>query len=130
MPMFERGIAMPQPRSCLSCEKGGLHRVLSLGALPVADVLLDDVDSAKPEPVFPLELFFCDACSLVQIGDVVPPELLYGGSYPYYSSLVPGLIRQYEAFIANLIKERSLNLASRVLEVGSNDGYLLGLLKK
>jgi SAM-dependent methyltransferase len=117
-------------RNCFSCGTKGLYRVLSLGDLPVADVLLEKSDEGKPEKKYPLELFFCPLCAFVQIGDVVPADVLYGASYPYYSSLVPGLISQYEGLARDLIESRSLGSSSLVMEIGSNDGYLLSLFKR
>ncbi len=98
--------------------------VLSLGQTPLANALLQESDLAKPEPTFPLDLVFCPACSLVQITEEVPPETMFS-DYLYFSSFSDAMLAHAQAIATRLTREKNLGAKSLVLEVASNDGYLL-----
>lgn len=110
---------------CRSCGGKDLDTVLDLGSTPLADALLTEEELARPEPEYPLEAVFCHGCSLVQILETVPPEELFCRSYPYYSSFSDALLRHSRENALELIGERRLNDRSLVVEIASNDGYLL-----
>ena len=112
-------------RICRSCKQAGLEIFLDLGQTPLADRLLTKEQLEQPEPRFPLEVAFCPNCSLVQILETVPPEVLFCDSYPYYSSFSPSLLQHSKDNVIDLIKSRKLNSNSFVVELASNDGYLL-----
>ncbi|RZB35454.1 MAG: hypothetical protein SRB2_03140 [Desulfobacteraceae bacterium Eth-SRB2] len=110
---------------CRSCAQSGLRVFLDLGWTPLADSLLTAEQLKEPEPRYPLEVAFCPSCKLVQILETVPPEILFCDEYPYYSSFSPALLEHSSANVMDLIKTRSLNFESFVVELASNDGYLL-----
>ncbi len=110
---------------CRSCGSRNLQTVLDLGRTPLADALLTADDLMKPEPVYPLEVAFCADCSLVQILETVPPDVLFCRHYPYYSSFSDELLRHSRENALELIDSRGLNDKSLVIEIASNDGYLL-----
>jgi SAM-dependent methyltransferase len=110
---------------CRSCGSRNLQTVLDLGRTPLADALLTADDLLKPEPVYPLEVAFCADCSLVQILETVPPDVLFCRHYPYYSSFSDELLRHSRENALELIDSRGLNDKSLVIEIASNDGYLL-----
>jgi hypothetical protein len=110
---------------CRSCKKAGLRPVLDLGTMPLADGLLTSEQLKEHEPAFPLEVAFCPSCSLVQILETVPPEQLFGKDYPYFSSFSDHLLAHSRNNALNLIKIRNLGKQSLVVELASNDGYLL-----
>lgn len=110
---------------CRSCGSGHLSRVLSLGRTPLADRLLTKQMLDKPEPRHPLTLMFCSECSLVQIAETVSPEVLFCEDYPYYSSFSPALLEHSRANAESLIEARALGPDSLVMELASNDGYML-----
>jgi glycosyltransferase involved in cell wall biosynthesis len=93
--------------------------------MPLADVLLSAEALGGPEPSYPLDLMFCTGCALLQVGQAVPAELLYGHDYPYYSSVLDGLTRHFTELAEALIAERGLDDRHQVIEIGSNDGYML-----
>ena len=79
----------------------------------------------QPEPFYPLEVAFCPNCSLVQILETVPPEDLFTDGYEYYSSFLPSLLKHSRENVLDLIKSRKLDTDSFIIELASNDGYLL-----
>jgi hypothetical protein len=110
---------------CRSCNEPDLEEVLDLGNMPLADRLLDERSIEKPEPRFPLRLVFCPRCGLVQITYTVPAEELFCKDYPYYSSFSPALLAHSRTNALDLIASRRLGATSFVVEIASNDGYLL-----
>ncbi|MEX2218543.1 MAG: class I SAM-dependent methyltransferase [Phycisphaerales bacterium] len=111
--------------ACRSCRKQGLTPVLDLGQMPLADGLRTEADLATPQARFPLELAFCPGCSLVQILETLPPKMLFGDDYPYFSSFSDALLEHSRKNAENLIQTRGLGPSSLVVELASNDGYLL-----
>ena len=117
---------MPDDRTtCRSCGSPQLTQFLGLGKLPLSDGLLYEADLKKPEPRFPLDVAFCASCSLVQILRTVPPEQLFGRDYPYFSSFSDTLLEHSRQNVEALIDSRHLDSNSYVVELASNDGYLL-----
>jgi SAM-dependent methyltransferase len=92
--------------------------------MPLANSLLAPEDLGAPEPVFPLELTHCAACSLVQILETIPPETLFH-EYLYFSSFADTVVEHARQLATRLIPERHLAENSLVVEIASNDGYLL-----
>lgn len=116
---------MKKDASCRSCGKNGLHGILDLGRMPLAGALLTEEQLKEPEPYYPLEAALCPDCSLVQIIETVPPEVLFCRKYPYYSSFSDELLRHSRQNALELVKMRGLGPKSLVVEIASNDGYLL-----
>lgn len=110
---------------CRSCSGAHLTTFLDLGVQPIANALLDEKYLHDPEPKFPLELAFCRDCGLVQVTQTIPPEVLFGRDYPYYSSFSPALLAHSRDHVRSLLAQRKLGPNSLVIEVASNDGYLL-----
>jgi len=110
--------------TCRSCGSPQLEVVLSLGQTPLANSLLTKAQLKDPEPTYPLDLAFCRACALLQITETVPPETLFR-DYLYFSSFSDTMLKHAEELADELIKSRNLNAQSLVVEVASNDGYLL-----
>jgi SAM-dependent methyltransferase len=108
---------------CRSCGSEQLETVLSLGRLPLANRLLTEEQLCEPEPRYPLDLAFCPDCSLVQITETVPPEVLFR-DYPYLSSFSE--LDNARDCVEGVLASGNLHSGSLVMEIGSNDGYLLG----
>lgn len=111
--------------TCRSCGHPGTELILSLGSTPLADRLVTKAELDLPEPAAPLDLMVCPTCSLVQISATVPPEILFGGDYPYLSSVSATLLKHSREHALDLIESRKLDQKSLVMEIASNDGYLL-----
>jgi SAM-dependent methyltransferase len=103
----------------------GLVPILDLGNMPHADGLLTKDGLAKDEPKWPLELAFSTESKLVQITETVDPTILFGADYPYFSSFSDAWLKHCRDNAVNLIKSRGLNKDSFVVELASNDGYML-----
>lgn len=114
---------------CRSCDEANLDLVLSLGSTPLANALLTEQQLSEPEATFPLDLVFCPRCSLVQITETVPPKQLFS-HYLYLTSFSDTMLQHSEELAAQLVKARGLDGNSRVVEVASNDGYLLQFYKR
>jgi 2-polyprenyl-3-methyl-5-hydroxy-6-metoxy-1,4-benzoquinol methylase len=78
----------------------------------------------EPESTYPLDLVFCPECSLVQIKETVDPKKIFN-DYKYRSSGSRTMLKSAADLVENTIRERGLNQGSLVVEIGSNDGYLL-----
>src|SRR5215467_399369 len=110
---------------CRSCGCDGLRVILDLGSQPIANALLSEAELRRPEPKFPLAVAFCPACALLQVTETVPPDVLYRRNYPYFSSSSPALLKHSAEHVAALVDRYTLGSHSFVVEVASNDGYLL-----
>tara|TARA_R110002049_G_scaffold46487_1_gene135137 strand:- start:83372 stop:84514 length:1143 start_codon:yes stop_codon:yes gene_type:complete len=91
--------------------------------------LLSEDELQQPEPQWPLELVRCEDCSLVQITETVPPEQLFR-DYAYFSSFSDTMVAHAKSIAERLIDQRKLDATSQVMEVASNDGYLLQWYRK
>jgi SAM-dependent methyltransferase len=118
-------MTMTDDRQCRSCGSRHLELFLDLGVTPLADRLLTEDQLDKPEPKYPLEVAYCRDCGLVQILETVPPEVLFCDDYPYFSSFSPALLSHSRDNALDLIASRALGPESFVVELASNDGYLL-----
>ncbi|MCK5616561.1 class I SAM-dependent methyltransferase [Candidatus Pacearchaeota archaeon] len=120
---------MATTSNCRCCEQSNLHTVLSLGELPLANALLQEQDLGGVEKRYPLDLAFCPECSLVQITETVDPEVLFG-EYLYLSSYSETMLSHADKLAAMLIEKQGLSKNSLVIEIASNDGYLLQYFKQ
>ena len=109
---------------CRGCAGNSLQPILDLGCVPLANALITADRLGEPEERFPLVLYFCPDCALVQIGENVTPERLFG-HYFYASSFSDTMLAHARLLADRLTDERGLGPTSLVVEVASNDGYLL-----
>ncbi len=114
---------------CRSCGAGDLIPILSLGETPLANALLTKGQLSQPEPMFPLDLVLCGACSLVQITTTVSAEQLFS-EYLYFSSFSDTMLEHARTLVERVVAERRLSADHRVIEIASNDGYLLQYYKR
>ena len=111
--------------ACRSCGGTRLREILDFGNSPLADLLVDEADLAREELRYPLKLVFCPACALVQITENVPPEILYGGNYPYYTSVNQTMVEHFTKSAEAIMACHPLDASSLVIEAASNDGCML-----
>lgn len=110
---------------CRACGTALPPAIIDLGETPLADRLVRPEERHEADLTAPLSVTICDACGLAQLTETVPPDLLFGARYPYYSSVSPLLTAHFTAAAGALMARRRLGPHSRVVEVGSNDGVML-----
>src|SRR4051794_35863720 len=109
---------------CRACGSDRLQPVFDLGSTPLANRLLQEHELAQPEPRYPLKLVFCCDCTLLQITETVPPDVLFR-DYVYFSSFSETMLAHARRLAHATIADRQLGQESLVIEAASNDGYLL-----
>jgi predicted TPR repeat methyltransferase len=109
---------------CRACGASDIAPILALGRTPLANALVDARDVNDPEETFPLNLVRCRHCTLVQIDETVPPEKLFR-HYAYFSSFSDTMVAHAKRIADRLVRERQLASSNLVVEIASNDGYLL-----
>ncbi len=110
--------------ACRACGAPLACTFVDLGETPLANAYLEEADLAKPEPRYPLHARVCGACFLVQIDAAVPPEEIFS-DYAYFSSYSESWVAHARRFCAAARDRFGLGPESLVVEVASNDGYLL-----
>jgi SAM-dependent methyltransferase len=110
-----------EPVPCRACGAAKLRRFLDLGEMPLAGGFLPGREAIAGEQRYPLRVFVCESCSLVQIVDVVDPDVLFQ-DYSFSSSTVAALVTHFRAYADWLVDRFA---PSRVVEFGCNDGILL-----
>jgi SAM-dependent methyltransferase len=113
--------------ACRGCG-APLHRTfVDLGSQPLANSYLSAEDLNRMEPTYPLHVRVCDACLLVQLPEVESPESIFG-DYAYFSSFSDLWLRHAEEYVDLVVERLDLGPESQVIEIASNDGYLLQYL--
>ena len=107
---------------CRGCSGNNLFSALDLGVLPLANELQKTPNEHVEK--FPLHLRICEQCGLGQVADVVTPERIFV-DYRYLSSMSSTFLSHAKEFVDNLVKNGEVNPSEWVLEIASNDGYLL-----
>ena len=110
---------------CRASGSTDLRSFLDLGITPLADALVKPENLDKPEHRFPLELVFCPESALVQITEDVPEDVLFDENYLYFSSFSDVVLKHSREHALGVIAEKGLDENSLVVELASNDGYLL-----
>lgn len=111
-------------RLCRFCQAPVEQPFVDLGSTPLANAYLTAAQLALPEPSYPLRAFVCTQCWLVQADSFVPPEEIFS-DYAYFSSYSDGWVDHARRFTAMARARFRLDGRSQVIEVASNDGYLL-----
>jgi SAM-dependent methyltransferase len=117
-------MTQPALHRCRFCGNPLRARFADLGAMPLANSLLLREDLDSPETYLPLRAFVCDACFLVQLHDFVLPETIFR-QYLYFSSFSATWVAHARNFVDAVTERLGLNAECFVVEVASNDGYLL-----
>ena len=110
---------------CRHCDENLQNEVINLGHQPASNAYLTEEGLSKKELTYPLKVFICSKCWLVQIPAHEKPEILFDKDYAYFSSTSTSWLNHSKRFVEKSIKKLNLNAKSSVLEIASNDGYLL-----
>lgn len=110
---------------CRHCSTELTHTFLDLGFAPPSNAYLSESDLLKPEKYYPLKVKVCDNCWLVQTEDYAQADELFRADYAYFSSTSTGWLEHAKQYVKQMNQQFGLNESSHVIEVASNDGYLL-----
>jgi hypothetical protein len=113
----------PKPL-CRLCAAPLCRAFIDLGTAPLCQSVVSPESYTEAERFYPLRVFVCDSCSLAQLEDLVSPEEIFT-EYAYFSSYADTWVRRARDYVEIAVERLRLNHASFVVEVGSNDGYLL-----
>jgi hypothetical protein len=111
--------------NCRHCKAKLSHIFLDLGFAPPSNAYLMAEDLTRAEQYLPLKLFVCDTCWLVQTDDCAHAAELFRDDYAYFSSTSAGWVEHARNYAQQMIDRLKLSSSSHVIEVASNDGYLL-----
>ena len=123
---LEGVVKMPAapPRPCRACAAPLVESVVDLGAQPLANAMIPPEAADRMEPTYPLHAYVCSACRLMQIVDYETPETIFS-DYTYFSSYSDTWLDHARRYSAAMIGRFGLDSSAKVVEVASNDGYLL-----
>ena len=115
--------------ACSVCRHKTLHKFLSLGPTPLANSFLGEDQLSVPESYYPLDVCFCSTCGLVQLAQVVAPEIMFK-DYPYLTSTSRPMEVHFAELAEDVMRRFDLPPESLVVDIGSNDGTLLRNFQK
>ena len=113
---------------CRLCDSSDLISVVNLKSTPPANAFVNKSSLQKKQKLYPLELFFCNKCSHVQLLDVVEPSELFE-EYVYISGTSPVFIKHFENYCDYIIEKFNPSSHEIIVDIGSNDGTLLSFFK-
>ena len=114
---------------CRFCQNKLKIIFADLGMSPLANSYVNSVESEVGEIFFPLKTFVCEKCFLVQLGEFKSPNEIFK-DYAYFSSFSSSWVNHAEQYVNSLVKKFNINKKNLVVEIASNDGYLLQFFKK
>ena len=110
--------------NCRFCHTSLKNLFISLGKSPLSNAYLKEVDLQKKEPVYPLDVYVCSQCFLVQLDAFESPQNIFS-DYAYFSSYSETWLKHAKHYVNQMMERFDFNKGSRVVEIASNDGYLL-----
>ena len=114
---------------CRHCGSPLTLPLIDLGSAPPSNAYLTEESLQRPEKWFPLKVLTCTSCWLVQTEDYAGAEELFDADYAYFSSFSTSWLEHAEKYVAEMVQRFNLNADSHVVEIASNDGYLLQYVK-
>jgi SAM-dependent methyltransferase len=116
-------------RRCRFCGMPLAHTFIDLGMSPLANAFIRPEQAQAPEPFYPLHVYVCGSCFLVQLEEFESPQRLFS-DYVYFSSYSESWLRHAEAYAEKMIARFGFGPGHQVVEIASNDGYLLRFFKQ
>jgi SAM-dependent methyltransferase len=111
--------------NCRHCGNALQHTFADLGSAPPSNAYRLPEQLNKPEVTYPLEVCVCEKCWLVQTKDFVAADEMFSADYAYFSSVSSGWLQHAADYVAMIIAKLQLDSSRHVIEIASNDGYLL-----
>ncbi len=115
----------PRQPLCRFCGAGLAHTFVDLGMSPLCQTQIGPDELDKGEVFYPLHVYVCNQCWLVQLQEYVTPEQIFSRDYPYFSSFSDSWVEHARTYVEHMVTDFGLTAASFVVELASNDGYLL-----
>lgn len=116
--------------NCRFCENRLTHEFVDLGFSPPSNSFLKPEQLNEPETYFPLKILVCEKCFLVQIDEFAKHDDIFNSDYAYFSSFSKSWLAHAKAYTEMMINRFDFNEKSQVIEIASNDGYLLQYFKE
>ena len=116
-------------KGCRVCKNDKFKKFLELGPVPLANSFLKQNQLTIEEPFYPLDIYFCPECGLVQLRDVVSPEILFE-DYVYLTGMSQTMRQHFSRLAIEVVNNFHLSKNDLVIDVGSNDGTLLKRFKQ
>lgn len=116
--------------NCRNCKKNLEHCFVDLGSAPPSNSYLTKTQLDMSEKFYPLKVFVCDKCWLVQVIDYAGRDVFFNEFYPYFSSISMSFLKHAKNYVKYIINRFKIKKNSRIIEIASNDGYLLQYFKK
>lgn len=116
--------------TCRFCNTELVHEFADLGFSPPSNAFLTKEQLNGPETFYPLKTLVCDKCFLVQIDEFAKHDDIFNADYVYFSSFSTSWLAHAKAYTEMMIKRFGYNGSSQVIEIASNDGYLLQYFKE
>jgi len=110
---------------CRFCQHELTHEFVNLGCSPPSNSFLDFNQLNEPEIYYPLKLFVCEKCFLAQIDEYKKSNEIFNQNYVYFSSFSKSWLSHARSYVDMIVERLKLNQNSHVIEIASNDGYLL-----
>ncbi len=117
-------MAIKKHTECRVCKTKLVHKFLELGSTPLANSFLKKEQLDEPEPFYPLDVYFCEECGLVQLGHVVSQEAMFK-DYIYVSGTSTTIPAHFASLAKEAVERFKLDKNSLVVDIGGNDGTLL-----
>lgn len=116
-------------KKCRICENTNLFEFLSLESMPIPNGFLSKEELRQQEPYYPLGTYVCEDCWLVQLTHVIPAEIMFK-NYLYIPSTSTTMLTHFKSFAETVVKDFHLATKDLIIDIGSNDGSLLGYFKE
>ena len=111
--------------ACRFCGAGLVHTFADLGMTPISNAFLKADQLNRMEPFYPLHAYVCGECFLVQLEEFESPQKIFGDNYAYFSSYSDSWLDHARRYTEQMIGRFAFGPKSLVIEIASNDGYLL-----
>jgi SAM-dependent methyltransferase len=111
--------------SCRFCGSPVEQTLVDLGVSPLCERLLTAEQLDRVEPFYPLHVRTCGTCGLVQLPAFLSPDEIFTSDYPYYSAYSTSWVEHAKRYVEAIVARLGLDASSQVVEIASNDGYLL-----
>jgi len=116
--------------NCRHCNTELKHVFVDLDYAPISNAMLSKEQLNQPENYFPLKVFVCDKCFLVQLEEVKKADQIFDNEYTYFSSFSSSWLAHAKKYVDMMVARFGFSNTSQVIEIASNDGYLLQYFKE